>query len=521
MKMRSVLEDSFFKNIKNFGAVGDGVTDDTDVIQNALNLAKIEGSVNILFPPGRYKVTRKLIIYKNTYLKLSSSSVILRSHTASIMQNGVDGSMYKGYNGEGNIFIEGGVFDGNLINYNFECSGFSLSHAENIRLKGVTIKDIYAGHALDLSGTKNILIEDCSFIGYRDRPDQSRNYSEAIQIDIQTAGGFPAFGEHDNTVTKDVVVRNCYFGASGTQNTMSWGCAIGHHASVRDIFPNHIKILYNTFDGCTYRALRILKFKDVLIEGNLFKSCFGAINVAASSNDSQASESILINNNIIDGTIGNISPVSINGVERALTKNVQIKNNTFKNLNNAIGGAIYVNFCESMNISENFFFDTSRALWVRNSENITFKANNIDITSLEMVYAQSSKNFNCISNTVKETKRIGINLERIDRGVIRNNLIEKCGTETLNTRSGIFIGTESSNLKVMENIILKSSNSYGVQVTVTCSNIQLTNNDVDGITGKVLLPSEVGFDGIYITSPNGSMYKMTVNNSGQVSVTQV
>ncbi|NRG47590.1 hypothetical protein HRF87_22960 [Bacillus sp. CRN 9] len=55
-----------------------------------------------------------------------------------------------------------------------------MSHAEDITFNGVTIKDIYAGHAMDLSGTRNVLIENCSFIGYRDRPDQSRNYAEAI-----------------------------------------------------------------------------------------------------------------------------------------------------------------------------------------------------------------------------------------------------------------------------------------------------------------------------------------------------
>ncbi|MFS0591994.1 hypothetical protein AB1L05_10370 [Cytobacillus horneckiae] len=79
----------------------------------------------------------------------------------------------------------------------------------------------------------------------------------------------------------------------------------------------------------------------------------------------------------------------------------------------------------------------------------------------------------------------------------------------------------SSNIKVMENIALKSSNSYGIQVTVTCSNIQLTDNDVDGMTGKVLLPSEAGFDGMYLTSANGSKYKVTVSNNGQFIVSLV
>ncbi|MGE6259266.1 glycosyl hydrolase family 28-related protein [Heyndrickxia sporothermodurans] len=63
--------------MKSLGAKGDGVTDDTHVIQNELNIAKTEGQDSIIFPEGRYKVAKTLIIYKNTYLKLSFNAVIL------------------------------------------------------------------------------------------------------------------------------------------------------------------------------------------------------------------------------------------------------------------------------------------------------------------------------------------------------------------------------------------------------------------------------------------------------------
>lgn len=217
---------------------------------------------------------------------------------------------------------------------------------------------------------------------------------------------------------------------------------------MKDIFPSNIKILYNTFEGCTYRAIRVFKFRDVLIEGNTFKDCFGSINVGASSNDSQAGDTILINNNKFDGATGNVSPISINGVTGALTKNVKVINNTFKNLSNVNGGAIYLNFSTSVFVSYNHFFDISRALWVQNSENVTFESNKTDVTSLELVYAQSTKNFNCIGNTVKETKRIGINLDGIIGGNVRNNSIEKSGTETSNTRSGILLAVVQVILKL-------------------------------------------------------------------------
>ena len=50
-------------DVKNkYGAVGDGVSDDTDNIQNALNAAGNAGGGTVWFPPGTYKVTSWMTI---------------------------------------------------------------------------------------------------------------------------------------------------------------------------------------------------------------------------------------------------------------------------------------------------------------------------------------------------------------------------------------------------------------------------------------------------------------------------
>lgn len=48
----------FAANIKDFGAIGDGVTDDTTAIQSAINQTKFD---TILIPPGKYHTTKSLI----------------------------------------------------------------------------------------------------------------------------------------------------------------------------------------------------------------------------------------------------------------------------------------------------------------------------------------------------------------------------------------------------------------------------------------------------------------------------
>jgi len=60
-------------NVLDYGAVGNGTTDDTTAIQNAINAAKI-GNV-VYFPPGTYKITAALTMYAGITLQGSSPVV--------------------------------------------------------------------------------------------------------------------------------------------------------------------------------------------------------------------------------------------------------------------------------------------------------------------------------------------------------------------------------------------------------------------------------------------------------------
>lgn len=61
-------------SVKDFGAVGDGVTDDTAAIQAALNAGG-----TIKFAAGNYKVTTQLVIKSNTTLLLDDNAIIRRA----------------------------------------------------------------------------------------------------------------------------------------------------------------------------------------------------------------------------------------------------------------------------------------------------------------------------------------------------------------------------------------------------------------------------------------------------------
>ncbi|HAM79640.1 glycosyl hydrolase family 28-related protein [Ornithinibacillus bavariensis] len=343
-------------NIKDFGAVGDGIADDSKVFQYALNLAKEQGAVDIYVPPGMYRWGSPLVVYKNTSITSAQDAVFLRGHTASMIQNGNSSDYFTEYNGNGNISINGGVFDCNLKEINDDCSAFQLSHAENLRFTNLTIKDVYGGHAFDLAGVRNVVIDRCSFLGYRDLPNGSRNYSEAIQLDFQTAGGFPLFGAHDNTPTYNVTISNCFFGQSDTSNTTAWGTCIGHHSSVNGKWVHTIRIYNNIFESTINTAIRLIKNNNVIIENNTFNNCKSFIEAIIPNTDVQSGDSIVIKNNYFNGITGDGNPISIKGNELATYKNIEITSNSFRNISSG-SGAIYSYHTDGLKIVSNKFFD--------------------------------------------------------------------------------------------------------------------------------------------------------------------
>lgn len=62
-------------NVKDFGAIGDGITDDASAIQAALNAADLQGGGVVYFPEGVYKQNSPVSIKNNTHIWAYGSTV--------------------------------------------------------------------------------------------------------------------------------------------------------------------------------------------------------------------------------------------------------------------------------------------------------------------------------------------------------------------------------------------------------------------------------------------------------------
>ena len=158
-------------NVRLFGVVGDGVTNDTKNIQKVID--SVPDNSTIYFPDGEYLVDAE----KNNQLKLKSNINVELSPFATIKV---------------------------IPNANTNYELFLLSNVENVHINGGTLKGDKEehlgttgewGHCFKLEYTKNVNIENVNIEDF---------WGDGISFGGKTYEGRPI-----NTTLKDVYIKNC------------------------------------------------------------------------------------------------------------------------------------------------------------------------------------------------------------------------------------------------------------------------------------------------------------------------
>ncbi len=133
-------------NVRDFGAVGDGITDDTAAIQNAISYCPKGGRV--LVPPGTYYVC-PLVLKSDITLHLQKDAILL-GNTHEEKYPLVPGEIPDGHTGEA---IQISSWEGNP--YLCHQSFISAFYAENIHIVGQGVLDGNAQNATWWHDVKN------------------------------------------------------------------------------------------------------------------------------------------------------------------------------------------------------------------------------------------------------------------------------------------------------------------------------------------------------------------------------
>lgn len=341
----SKIEEKVF-NVQDFGAIGDGIVDDTKPIQRAIDGARLKTSTILYFPEGTYLVSRTL---KNACISLYSGMTIkgdgIDKSIIKLKKNQDSHTRIVSLDNVKNVRIDSISFNGNAYEKNdFENKIESQFNKIIIKEKNRSNEHL---HSVFIKNSRNIQIRNCSF--YNSRGD-----------------GIYVTGLYNNQErAEDIIISNCRF-LSSKRNCLT----LAHG------------------------------YKNILIENNsfygehVFSSLIDSEPQQNKIKQSYTCEKLIIRNNKFIVPKGKWKRLDIAG--RVITKNILIDSNYFKNVE------VHLVNTEALVFSNNKMFQNyqndSESILIRYfNNNLQFFNNTIDIEGKSSAikiqgYTKNSKN---------------------------------------------------------------------------------------------------------------------------------
>jgi len=218
-------------NVKDYGATGDGTTNDTVAIQAAIDAVTSGGTV--YFPAGTYRIARTLGTNDAWGIKITASNVRLLGDSATLRRFNTDISTYAlAY-----PILLVGTPDNN-----------SATQTENIVIDGLTFQGEDTRHALagntpsdkryaiDFKNSKNTVVKNCAFT---DIDSQAINYQYPTNYDYRNSVYY------NTTKNYDAQIVNCRFIA---QSHTTANRALIHAIQTRGV--DRLSVMQNYFEWC-------------------------------------------------------------------------------------------------------------------------------------------------------------------------------------------------------------------------------------------------------------------------------
>lgn len=264
--------DKIFINVKDYGAKGDGTTDDSATLNAAFARTAANGGT-VFFPAGTYIIHSAYVeFFSNTRIVGVPGATVLTYPESdadtgssahgrqSLLRNHTVSNIGK-YDCTENVVIEGITFDGG--DFMKKSTHLGIGHAKNITVRNCVFKNgksnCTSSHYLELNACKDCIVEECTFLpewhyamdrddAYAiDRPkypgtitkwkkvrgkwnEQQRVYGEHINIDIARTGAYGdvSYYKYDATPCDGITIRSCQF-ESLQSNYFLWDLGGGAH----------------------------------------------------------------------------------------------------------------------------------------------------------------------------------------------------------------------------------------------------------------------------------------------------
>jgi hypothetical protein len=227
-------------SVKNFGAMGDGVTDDTKAIQTTIDTVTAQGGGTVFFPPGTYKVliqpqtSRSLTIHKNIVLK----------------GEGAQKSTIKLGDRQGNYqaILAGASLSSDLSNFSVQNLAIDANAKQNPIQSEEDFKVDQDRFVLRIYVGRNIRVENCHFKNIKNINVLTLNNDLEVSDVLIQNNHFDGIGggsfDHDHSTLyihgKRSIIANNTFVSTHGPGTYGARAAIEIHGDEHQVLDNKI-----------------------------------------------------------------------------------------------------------------------------------------------------------------------------------------------------------------------------------------------------------------------------------------
>ena len=203
---------------ESFGALGDGHSDDSNAINEAIQKASEYSGIVKLDGTKTYYCKSAMQLRSDVTVDLNGCRLIVR--TVKLFDND---NPTLGYNGYHDIVIQNGIFE--------TTNSVAIAHARNIIIKDCIFLKCAGNHFIEMCASQHVFIENCSFLGQ----STESGVREMIQLDVCEPTSFKHYSDvnnpsYDYTPLDDINIEDCYFAAYITsQKKIPLHSAIGGH----------------------------------------------------------------------------------------------------------------------------------------------------------------------------------------------------------------------------------------------------------------------------------------------------
>ncbi|WP_455386462.1 glycosyl hydrolase family 28-related protein [Lactiplantibacillus pentosus] len=348
-------------NVKWFGAVGDGVTDDTAALQDVFN--KYD---KIFMPAGNYVITKTLIIKKSNLTIYGQGVTILLDADDTVAVN-MQGANIKLY--DLNFRLVEGRFSGKQF-----CLGIADA-SSNVTLDNINISG-FTNCVIDTYNSKNLVFNNCEFsnamtTATAENPEITNGYGIVLQC------------------SKHVQIINCDFNHI-YRHCVYISCSAEHNTDYCDditIDDCHINRDIDGFVTNFEHPIKCMSGRNVIVTNNYFKNCGSGLMVALFEKAADASlmqpENVIFRNNVFENLLA--GQINHNGM--------------VEELNGCATDGLFITDNIMHNAKLNAFIKLSKTNNFVINNNRLFDSTAIDFLDVEMHFAKGFVTDNTLINT--------------------------------------------------------------------------------------------------------------------------